>query len=68
MKPFPRNPQVPLPAACGAKSARPEGWKKDPYPRCNRPSGHQGPHREYDRIANVLHEWWEAMDDGGVRR
>jgi len=49
--------------ACGANSAKPDGWRKPAYPRCNRPSGHHPPHREYDPMtARVLYEWWEAMD------
>lgn len=30
----------------------------DRRPVCNRPAGHEGPHRYYDRTARVCAEWY----------
>ena len=36
----------------------PDGWTLRRNPKCNRPHGHRGPHREYDRrTAAVRAEW-----------
>jgi hypothetical protein len=49
----------PLPQKCGVRPAKhPPGWQLCARkPMCNRPVGHQGPHREYNRQAAILHEW-----------
>ncbi len=42
-------------ATCDANAAKPGGWTKAAYPKCNRPSGHKPPHREYDpKTARLL--------------
>lgn len=43
---------------CGAKG-RFEDWRETKlrYPVCNRPEGHEGPHRRYSASADVLAEW-----------
>lgn len=58
-------------ARCGARAAKPQGWKLNRYPLCNRPLRHQLPHREYGmKGAGVLHEWYETVDltDGEIRQ
>ena len=46
--------------ACDAKGPRPPAWQLVRYPRCNRPSGHAGPHREYAKDAAIKAEWTNA--------
>jgi hypothetical protein len=36
-----------------------KGWKLKRRPKCNRPPGHEGPHREYDRHAASIRWEWE---------
>ncbi len=50
---------TPLPSKCGQKLyTRPVGWSINRPPECNRPVGHPGEHREYDRrTAEVRAEW-----------
>jgi hypothetical protein len=48
----------PLPQKCALKAADyPPKWAIRRPPTCNRPAGHLGPHREYDKVATILHEW-----------
>ena len=46
-----------------------DAWRPDQHryrrtpvnqPRCNRPAGHEGSHRTYDKMANVRAEWSTA--------
>ena len=51
---------------CGAKmpawrDAKLPRWKLQRAPQCNKPSGHDGPHREYGvGSAEIKAEWTEA--------